>query len=150
MQRSTPPASAGLSRLGASIAPPQGAPAPMTLLISSMNMNARVALLLGVVAGLAIGILVDAAHRLRLREPGPLGDAVADVIDRIIAGHVLLLQEIGSMALALGEDRDQHVGAGHLFAAGGLHMDDGTLDHALEAGGRLGVLVTFGHQIVEL
>ena len=54
------------------------------------------------------------------------------------------------MALALGEDRDQHVGAGHLLAAGRLHMDHGALDHALEAGGRLGVLGAVGHQVVEL
>jgi hypothetical protein len=67
----------------------------------------------------------------------PLGDAVADVIDRVVAGHVLLLQEIGRVALALGEDRHQHVGAGDLLAAGGLHVDDGALDHPLEAGGGL-------------
>ena len=29
-------------------------------------------------------------------------------------------------------------------------MDDGALDHALEPGGRLGILVPLGHQIVEL
>ena len=29
-------------------------------------------------------------------------------------------------------------------------MDHGALDHALEAGGRLGILVALGHQIVEL
>jgi hypothetical protein len=110
----------------------------------------RVALLLGVVAGLGVGVLVDAAHRLALGEPCPLGDAVADVVDRVVAGHVLLLQEIGGVALALGEDRDQHVGAGHLLAARRLHMDDGALDHALEPGGRLGILVALGHQVVEL
>ena len=60
--------------------------------------------------------------RARLGHAGPLGDAVADVVDRVEAGHVLLLQEEGGMALALGEDGDQHVGAGHLLAAGGLHM----------------------------
>jgi hypothetical protein len=43
------------------------------------------------------------------------------------------------VALALGEDRDQHVGAGHFLAARGLDMDHGALDDALEAGGRLGV-----------
>jgi hypothetical protein len=41
------------------------------------------------------------------------------------------------MALALGEDRHQHVGAGDFLAARGLDMDGGALDHALEAGGRL-------------
>ena len=54
------------------------------------------------------------------------------------------------MALALGEDRDQHVGAGHLFAARRLHVDDGALDHPLEAGGRLGILVAVADQILEL
>ncbi len=54
------------------------------------------------------------------------------------------------MALALGEDRDQHVGAGHLFAAGRLHVDDGALDHPLEPGGRLGILVRVAHQVFQL
>ncbi len=37
MQRRLPEASAGLSRLEASIAPPEVAPAPITVWISSMN-----------------------------------------------------------------------------------------------------------------
>jgi len=37
MQRSAPDASAGFSRLDASIAPPEVAPAPMTVWISSMK-----------------------------------------------------------------------------------------------------------------
>ncbi len=109
----------------------------------------RVALLLGVVAGLGIGVLVHAAHRLALGEPCPLGDTVADVVDRVVAGHVLLLQEIGGMALALGKDRDQHVRAGDFLTARRLHMDHGALDHALEPGRWLGVLVALGHEIVE-
>src|SRR5215218_318350 len=82
----------------------------------------RVTLLFRLIAGLGIGILVGAAHRARLRHARPLGDAMADVIDGIVARHVLLLQEIGGMAFALGEDRDQHVGAGHFLATGRLHM----------------------------
>ena len=74
---------------------------------------------------------------------------MADVIDRVVAGHFLLLQEIGGVAFALGENRDQHIGAGDFFAAGGLHMDHGALDHPLEAGGRLGVLVQFGGEVIE-
>ena len=109
----------------------------------------RVALLLRLVAGLGIGLLVGAAHRTRFRHARPLGDAVADVIDRVVAGHVLLLQEIRGVALALGENRDQHVGAGHLFAARRLDVDDRALDDALEAGGRLEVLGAVGDQIVE-
>ena len=50
------------------------------------------------------------------------------------------------MALALGEQRDQHVGAGDFLAAGILHMQHGALHDALEAGGRLGVLAILDHQ----
>ena len=77
---------------------------------------------------------------LGLGGAGLLGDAVGDEVDRVIARHVLLLQEIGGVAFALGEDGDQHVGAGHLFAARRLDVDHRALDHALEAGGGLGVL----------
>ena len=96
------------------------------------------------------GILFHAAHGARLGHAGALGDAVADVVHRIEAGHVLLLQEEGGVALALGEDRHQHIGAGHLLAAGGLHMGDGAVDNALEAGGRLGVVVRIEHEAREL
>ena len=54
------------------------------------------------------------------------------------------------MAFALGEDRDQHIGAGDFLAARRLHMDDRALDHALEAGGRLGILAAVGDQVFEL
>ena len=54
------------------------------------------------------------------------------------------------MALALSEDRDQHVGAGHLVVAGRLQLDDGALNDALEAGSRLGILGSIGDQIVKL
>ena len=50
------------------------------------------------------------------------------------------------MALALGEQRHQHVGAGHLVAAGGLHVDRGALHHALEAGGGLRIARPVGGQ----
>ena len=68
-----------------------------------------------------------------------LADAVADIGDRVEPAHVLLLQEIDRIALALGEERDQHVGAGHLVAARGLDVEDGALDDALEAAGRRGI-----------
>ncbi len=109
----------------------------------------RVALFLRLVAGFGIGVFLGAAHRARFRHARPLGDAVADVVDRVVARHVLLLQEVRGMALALGEDRDQHVGAGHLLAAGGLDMDDGALDHALEPGGGLGILGPVGDQVLQ-
>ena len=54
------------------------------------------------------------------------------------------------MALALGKDRDQHVGAGHLFAAGRLDVNHGALDHTLETRGRLGVIAAVGNQVFEL
>ncbi len=98
---------------------------------------------------LAALLLLGALDAAGLRAPRRLGDAVGDVVDRVEAGHVLLLQEIDGMALALGEHRDQHVGAGHLLAARGLDMDRGALQHALEARGRLGILAVVGHQIVE-
>ena len=91
-------------------------------------------------------VLVDAAHRARLRHAGPLGDAVADIVDRVEPRHVLLLQEEGGMALALGEDGDQHIGARHLLAAGRLHMRHGAMDHALEARGWLGVAMRVEHE----
>jgi hypothetical protein len=53
------------------------------------------------------------------------------------------------VALALGEDRDQHVGAGHFLAARGLHVNHGALDDALKARGRLRVLAAIGDQIFE-
>ena len=62
---------------------------------------------------------------------------------RVIQRAVIHVQSSGR------EDRDQHVGAGHLFAAGRLHVDDGALDHPLEPGGRLGILVRVAHQVFQ-
>ncbi len=70
---------------------------------------------------------------------GRLGDAVADEVDRVQPRHVLHLQEIHGVALALAEQRHQHVGAGDLVAAGALHVYGGALHHTLEAGGGLGL-----------
>jgi len=75
---------------------------------------------------------------------------VRDVVDRVVAGHLLFLQEVGGVALALGEDGDEHVGARHLLAARGLDVDHRALDDALEAGRGLGVLVVAGDEVVEL
>jgi len=60
------------------------------------------------------------------------------------------LQEIGRVALPLGEDRDQHVGAGHLLTAGRLHVDDRALNHPLEASSGLGILVALADQVLQL
>ena len=56
-------------------------------------------------------------------------------------------QEIGGVALALREDRDEHISAGNLFSAGGLHMHDGAMDDALEARGGLGLAVLIEDQV---
>ena len=58
---------------------------------------------------------------------------MADVIDGVVARHVLLLQEIDGVAFALGEERDKHIGAADILAAGRLHADDRALHDALEA-----------------
>ena len=99
---------------------------------------------------LAALVLLGALDAPRLGAAGRLGDAVRDVVDRVEPGHVLLLQEIDRVALALGEHRDQHVGAGHLLAARGLDVDRGALQHALKARGRLGVVLVRGDQVAEL
>ena len=54
------------------------------------------------------------------------------------------------MALALGEQRHQHVRAGHLVAPGGLHVDGGALHDALEAGGRLRIARPVGREAREI
>ena len=80
---------------------------------------------------------------------GTLGDAVTDVVHRVVAGHVLLLQEERGMSLALGENGDKHVGAGHLFAARRLDVERGALDDALEAVGRLGLLLAVDNEVFQ-
>ena len=105
--------------------------------------------LLGVV-GFAARLLARAAHRADLLRARTLGDAVRDVVDRVVARHVLLLQEIGGVALALGEDRDEHVRAGHLLAPRRLHVDHRALDDALEAGGGLRLLAVDIDEVGEL
>ncbi len=75
----------------------------------------RIALLLAVIARLRLGFILGAAHRSGFRHAGALGNAVADVIDGVVTRHVLLLQEICGMALALGKDGHQHVRPRHLL-----------------------------------
>ena len=62
-------------------------------------------------------VLGRARDRARIAKRGVLGDAVGDKVDRVIAGHVLFLQEISRIAFAFGKDGDQHVGTGHFGAA---------------------------------
>ena len=69
----------------------------------------------------------------RRRPPRHLGDPVRDVVDGVVARHVLPLEEIDRVRFAFGEDRDQDVRASDLGAARGLHVEHGALDHPLEA-----------------
>jgi len=50
------------------------------------------------------------------------------------------------VALALGEQRDQHVRPGHFVAAGGLHVDRRPLHDPLKTRGGLGVARPVGGQ----
>src|SRR6185369_9102061 len=52
-----------------------------------------------------------------------LGLAVADVIDRVEPRHALVLEERHGVAVALGEQGHQHVGARYFLATGRLHVD---------------------------
>ena len=64
-------------------------------------------------------------------------------VHRVKARHILLLQEIGRIALPLRKDGDQDIRTGHLLAAGRLHMHDGAMDDALKTrrGLRFAVLI---------
>ncbi len=84
--------------------------------------------------GFLLGGFLALAGRLRC-----LGDAVGNEVHHVEARDPLLLQEVHRVGILLAENRHQHIGAGHLLLAGGLHMQDGALDDALEAEGRLGV-----------
>jgi hypothetical protein len=114
--------------------------------VDAINLERVCAALLVLAAFHCRCILIDAPDGARLRHPGPLGDAVTDIVDRVEPGHVLLLQEEGGVALALGEDGDQHVCPGHLLAAARLHMRHGAMNDALETCRRLGVAMRVEHQ----
>jgi hypothetical protein len=72
--------------------------------------------------GLIFFLLGGAFDGLGLRHARLLGNAVADVVDRVVTRHVLLLQEVGGVAVALCEDRDEHVGAGDFVAGRGFDV----------------------------
>ena len=76
---------------------------------------------------------------------------MGDEVHRIIACHVLFLQEVGGVGFTFGKDRNQHIGAGHFGAARALDVDRGALDHPLEGGGRhsLGAF-DIGDQVAEI
>ena len=87
----------------------------------------RLLVLVGGAEGLAFLVVVD------------LGDSVRDVVHDIEPRHVLPVEEVHRLGLALAEDRDQHVGPGHLLLAGGLHVEHRALEHALESERGLGL-----------
>jgi hypothetical protein len=68
---------------------------------------------------------------------------VGNEIDHVQARHALLVQVVHGVRVLLAKDGHQHVGAGDflLAVAGGLHVHDGALDHALETQRGLGVHV---------
>ena len=66
---------------------------------------------------------------------------MGNVIDHIDAGHALLLEQEHRLAFLFAEDRHQHIGTGNLALAGALDMKHGTLQHTLEAQGRLSLAV---------
>ena len=94
--------------------------------------------------------LLGATHGTRFRQAGALGNAVRNVVHRVVAGHVLLLQEEGGVGFTLGEDCHQHVRTGHFLAAGRLHMDHGALDDTLETGGGLRLRCSIGNKVRKL
>jgi hypothetical protein len=85
------------------------------------------------VGGVGLALLVGLLLRLPGVRLGRLRDAMRDVVDDVQPRDALLLQEVHGVRVLLAEDGDQHVGAGDFLLAGTLHVQDGALDHALEA-----------------
>ncbi len=85
-----------------------------------------------VLLGLLAGRFAAGLRRLRRIR---LLDAVGDVVDDVQARDALLVQVVHGVRILLAEDGHEHVGPGDflLAAAGGLHVHDRALDHALEA-----------------
>ena len=73
---------------------------------------------------------------------------MGDKIHHVQAMDILAVEEIDCLAFLFVKDGHQHVGAGHLFLAGGLHAEDGALEHTLEPQGWLGITIriTFRQQ----
>ncbi len=92
---------------------------------------------LGLVFGAGI-VFRGAAHDAGFGSAGLLGDAMGDIVDRIITRHFLFLQEECGVRFAFGEDGDQYIGPRHLIAARALDVNHRALDDTLEPGRRLG------------
>ena len=54
-------------------------------------------------------------------------------VHHIESAHFMFTQQVGGLRLLLAENRHQHVGAGHFAAARRLYVEDGALQHTLEA-----------------
>ncbi len=89
-------------------------------------------------AGFALGLRLRRGLLLRY-----LADAMRDVIHDIQPGDPLFLQEIDRMRVFFAVNGDQHVGTIDFLFARRLNVQDGTLNHPLEAQGRLRVDVVF-------
>jgi len=71
---------------------------------------------------------------------------VGDEIDHVQTGDVLLIEQVDGLGVLLAEQGHQHIGAADLLLAGGLDMEDGPLQDALEAQRRLGLTVGIRRQ----
>src|SRR3546814_2551170 len=74
--------------------------------------------------GLGGFLVVCALGGRRFGGRAALADAVADEADRVEPAHLLLLEEIDRIALTLGEQGDEPVGAGHLVARSEAHTSE--------------------------
>src|SRR5829696_2710951 len=97
-----------------------------------------------------VALLLGGAGLARFLRGLALADTVADVGHGIETAHVLLLEEIDGVALALGKEGDQHVGTRHLVAARRLDVEDRALDDALEPARRSRIGAAIGDQGSEL
>ncbi|MNC08910.1 hypothetical protein D3C75_565180 [compost metagenome] len=66
---------------------------------------------------------------------------VGEEVHHIQPAYLGFFQEVSGLGLLLAEDGDQYIGTAHLGIARRLDMEHGTLQHALEAKGRLGFSV---------
>lgn len=66
---------------------------------------------------------------------------MGEEVDHIQPADLGLFQEVGGLGLLLAEDGNQHVGSTDLGVAGGLNVEHGALQHALEAQCGLGLAV---------
>ena len=64
-------------------------------------------------------------------------DAVADVVEEVVAGDAFFLEEEERLAVGLAEQRDQHVGRVHHLLLGGQRVEGGALQHPLHPDGLL-------------